>query len=78
MSLLLLALSGGLDGSGSGSGSRFVLLGDGETLAIGGEAEESLTTLTADETIGVLSHVGGGRAQGALLLELLHFARGLN
>ena len=77
-SLLLLTLSSGLVGIGDSGGGSLVLLGDGEALAVLGEAEESLSALTADETIGVLSHVGSGRALGALLLELLDLAGGLN
>ena len=74
----LLLLSSGLDGSGGDSSNSLVLLGDGEALAVLGEAEESLSALTADETIGVLSHVGSRGALGAFLLELLDLAGGLN
>jgi len=78
-SLLLLSLGGsGLDGGGSNSNRGLVVLGDGKALAVGGETEEGLSALAADEAIGVLSHVGGRGALGALLLELLDLAGSLN
>ena len=43
-----------------------------------GKTEEGLTALTANETIGVLSHVGSRRASGAFLLQLLDLTVGLN
>ena len=60
---------------GDDSLDLFVLLGDGKSLAIGGQTEEGLSALAADVSVGVLSHVGGGRAVGALLLELFDFTR---
>jgi len=78
-SLLLLSLGGsGLDGGGGNSDGGLVVLGDGKALAVGGETEEGLSTLSTDEAVGVLSHVGGRGALGALLLELLDLAGSLH
>lgn len=77
---LLLLLGGTLGNNGSGvlDNGGLVVLGDGEALAVGGEAEEGLAALAANVAIGVLGHVGGRGAVGALLLELLDLAGGLN
>lgn len=77
---LALCLAGGsLDSKGNDGGiGGLVVLGDGKSLAVSGESEEGTSALSADVSVGVLSHVGGGRAVGALLLQFLDLAVGLN
>ena len=74
--LLFLGSSGtSLDWCGGGDCTGgLVVLGNGQSLAISGKSEEGTATLSANVAVGMLSHVSGGRAVGALLLELLDLA----
>ena len=77
ISLLLLAL-GGLGWGSGGDGLRLLVLGDGESLALGSETVEHVTALSAGESIGMVGHVGGNLALVALRLQSLDLAGSLN
>ena len=74
MESLLLALSSTLTGSSRGIGLssslRLVLFRDGKSLAILSEFIEHVAALSAGVSVGMISHVGSGRALFALNLEL--------
>jgi len=78
---LLLALgttlgSGGCLGLSSCSG--FVLLGNGQSLAVLGELVEHISALATGVSVGVISHVGGRGALFAFDLELNNLASVVN
>ena len=77
--LLLLSCVGFLGRGGSNySDGGLLVLGDGESLALGGELVEHVAGLTAGETIGVVSHVATRLGHGALVFETADLAGGLN
>ena len=77
---LLLLLSCVLLGRGGSnySDGGLLVLGDGESLALGGELVEHVAGLTAGEAIGVVSHVATRLGHGALVFETADLAGGLD
>ena len=68
---------------GRGGGSNYsdgglLVLGDGESLALGSELVEHVAGLTAGEAIGVVSHVATRLGHGALVFETADLAGGLD
>merc|ERR1719400_44257 len=78
-SLLLLSLGSGLGWSGNGdSNGGLLVLGNRKSFTLGSETVEHVTALSASESIGMVSHVGGNLALVAFGLQPLDLAASLD